>query len=199
MLITVKYASDRKRYTQQNNNAIENIMKKFETCGPSAAVNCIDSVCKEITDVVKECQGVAQPEDFLTIVMNNIPLYREEMLQARPGLDPSQYPANEIPQYYPMFIKKLWGDKVKAVFAYFDGDKMAHIQSMIKDGQSVQACLINPGHFICVKGIDLEAGYLLCNDPYNGRNGVDGFSRVITVQEVNNNFQPWYISYKAEI
>ena len=195
--IGAKYYNDVNRYTQQNNNATENIMKLLETCGPSSAVNCYDATHSTPLPSCRLGNGEMQVEDAFTMVMNNVPRYNDDMLKQVAGLDPARYPANEVIGYYPYFAKLCFNAKVEL----WNGGCTNRFKDVFKriPGCAIQGWLYSPNHFICIKGYEEDSDHFLTNDPWNGRGSVHGFNRQLPFDGLDENIHdPFLVWYPQE-
>jgi hypothetical protein len=196
MIITTKYANDVNRYYTQDNNAIEQIIKKkgikfyLETCGSTSMINCIASIKDD--EWLQDWDYIKiQVEDYVTCFMND-PHNYTEFMKIR-NMDYNVYFGNEIPQLYPYTAKQLFNIEAEFKFEK-DWDKLINY---IQNNQSVQLCFINPGHFIACNGIDTDTNELIINDPWQGHYTTGGFNHRLSKQEYDNNINPWLIVYKG--
>jgi hypothetical protein len=185
-----KYGRDKNYYYVQTNNAIEQILKKknvqswLENCGPTTAINCIASLGIN----VEKWPGM-QPEDIISIFFNN-PANFTKLTSIR-NLDLNNYLVNEIPQYYPYMAKYLFNVESK----YIVTNNYDLIIKYLKDGNTIQMCLRNPGHYIAA--IDTENNNIIYNDPWPGRDGLknNGFNEVMDITEFDKNITGYFIVY----
>jgi hypothetical protein len=205
-LITgAKYWDKLDRYYKQSNNSVETMIKKLgiewvkksgnnggkspgwlETCGPTAAVMCMDAM-----DILpwQPYDGV-QVEDILTLWLNN-PCNYGDMRASRPELNPDEWMGNRVPQYYPPAVKKLF--KVSARFASLSWEDIA---SMLLNGHAIQLCKVTPGHYIAAVAYDSEKNEIIYHDPWPEQYADgQGFCRRITRPEFVANIHPWGVIY----
>ena len=184
---------DKSKFVVQTDNAIENILRKagiqlwLETCGPTSAVNCMYFLGHNIT-ILLPGGYMIQPEDALTVWMND-PHNAVMEAAARQNLDPNNYEDNEIPQYYPVALKAVFG--VNAEFAW---SNWTDVTARIKAGQAVMICLKNPGHFLAVVGWDDSTSELIYRDSWPGRTHSDGFNLRMGLAEFQNNTQGFIVA-----
>ena len=186
----------RDHYYSQVNNPQEEEFKKLgmhgwlETCGPTAAVNCIAAM-GFYTEI--KCPGKfkPQPESILADWFNdprNYPL----MNKIRKETPPDKWMGNRIPQFYPAGLKDVFNVKSK-----FLSLSTADIISHLKYHRAIQACLIEPGHFIAILAYDNNTQEFIFNDPWPTRigNKNNGFNERMKVSEIAKNLQHWGIVY----
>ena len=187
-----KYGGDNTRYSIQDNNSIEQILRKegvklyLETCGCTSMINCIMSIMDYDFSYLK-----VQPEDYVCLFQNDLHNYNA-FKQIR-NLDYDTYMGNEIIQLYPFTAKQLFN-----VEAEFKNEKdWNKIIEYIKANQSVQLCEIDPGHFIAVVGVDTDTNELIVNDPWQRHYSTGGFNHRISKDEYDKNINPWLVLYKS--
>jgi hypothetical protein len=155
-------------FFSQLNNPSEALLKKklkergsyLETCGPSAAVNCLDAIGYNLTI---SCPGVfsPQPEEVLSDFFNddrNYPAFR----MIRKNLDPAKIPGNRVPQYYPYAVKQVFDAKAEYMWRK-DWD---YATGLLKDGNALQLCI--PGHYISAQAFDLDKQEIIYDDSWKG-------------------------------
>lgn len=191
MIKGTKYWNERKTFSVQTNNAVENLLRTWsgqdrgwlETCGPTSAINVLESMGKPVA-IVSPCMESVQPEDFLTIWMNdpknkpNIPL-------------PGDRPVNEYAKAYPNAITKVFGQPCR----YLEGQSFEWVSSMVSGGVGGMICLINPGHFLAVVAFDNETNELIYRDPWPNRTGTDGFNLRMSSGEFKANVKPYVVVF----
>lgn len=197
MIKGAPYWNDRNHYYVQTNNPTETLLKKvrltdwLESCGPTAAVNCISALGYDVTIT---CPGPyrPQPEEVLTDFFND-PVNFEKLERIR-QVDDQYLPKNRIPQLYPYAVKKVFG--VPARFAWLSD--FSDIADCFYIGSTVQLCLENPGHYVAVIAYDEEVDELIYNDPWPDRfpDG-NGFNRRMDKTEYQDNVKPYAIIYRG--
>jgi len=148
----------------QTNNPTEDILRKsglvnyLETCGPTAAVNCLAAMGRNVR-IDTPGGYLPQPEEILTDFFNdprNYPALQKE----RPDIKPTDYLGNQVPQYYPLAIKEVFG--CSASFTFADWNR---IVDYLKEGMACQICFVKPGHFVAAIAYDDTAKEIIYNDP----------------------------------
>ena len=193
-----KWWDDRDRYYSQENNPTEAYNKArlemrathwLETCGPTAAVNCMSSLGKNLTI---SCPGrySPQPEEVLMDYFNDP--RNEVTLQSIRDLGERgrSIPENQVPQYYPVGVREVFG--VSALFCW--GASRRDITSALDRGCAVQLCLVNPGHYIAV--VAYTDDFLVYHDSWGSQYPDGGFARKLTYQDLKENIQPYRIVYR---
>lgn len=202
MIQTIKWLDRDNAYYTQENNPMEQMLKKrfaamgvqkgwLETCGPTAAVNCLASIGRNVA--MKSLGTYApQPEQVLADWFND-PANYAKMRQAWGQENPELVPGNEIAQWYPIAIKEVFGvDCCTFVGAL---TKQQTIEYLSK-GCSIQVNLVNPGHFICVGAYDPAADTFYQKDSWSGRwTDGNGFNRALTAAEFETNTKPKFNVY----
>lgn len=182
---------DRKTFSVQTNNSIEALLRSWsgkstgylETCGPTAAVNVLDAMAKP-TAIMSVALASIQPEDFLTIWMNDP--------KNNPGLDlPGGRPVNEYATAYPHAVSAVFGQSCR----YLTGQSFEWIASMVSGGVGAMICLKNPGHFLAIVAYDDETRELIYRDPWPNRTGTDGFNLRMGVSEWTTNVKPYAVVF----
>lgn len=185
MIIGAKYWN--KDFYSQKNNAFElqNKMKYgekikvgnktihyTETCGPSAAINCIAALGCDLS----WCR--IQPEDELTCWMfTHIP----ELLKIR---NVPQMLPNEVPQFYPYSVGELFN--VKAEFKWFKN--WEGFKNKIISGNTIEVCI--PGHYIACVAYDDITDEIIYHDSWAGKS--KRFNEEYYARKVSR----WIIEYK---
>jgi hypothetical protein len=111
---------------------------------------------------------------------------------ARPDTPPDVWHGNEVPQFYPVAVKAVFG--VGAVFEW--GADFNRAAAYVREGKAVQLCLVKPGHYIAVVAFDGGTGEIIFNDPWPGRfKDGGGFNRRMGEAEFKGNVKPYRIVY----
>lgn len=200
-MIGVKHWNDQSRYHVQTNNAWENNLSKMtgrhvlETCGPTAAANCMDAM-GILPRIVMPGGWEPQAEDVLTLFMAD-PRNEEDFRKIRPSLDPHEYMGNRVPQYYEYAVREVFG--VKANFTWDFGWTFDKTINMLKAGYAVQICMKVPGHYLAVVGYNEDVDMLVYNDSWPQRRGIKngGFNEIMGRTEFGANVEPFAIWYEA--
>ena len=175
MIFGAQFWNDRCRYYAQTNNPSEELLRKtgaagwLETCGPTAAVNCMAALGYDLTI---RCPGpyLPQPEEVLSDFLND-PRNYPELAKERKDLTPDKLPGNRVPQYYPFAVRRVFGADASFVWL------ADHIQipKYLAESGAVQICLEHPGHYLAAVAYDDEKDEIIFNDPwpeqYPDRNG----------------------------
>lgn len=197
MIKGLPFWNDRDKYFIQTNNPTEqyNLSKRgktgyTESCGPTSAINILAAGGYNI-EIQTPGGWKPQPEQILWDYLND-PRNFEKFQAARTDIKPGTYPGNQIPQYYPIAIKEVFGQN--CVFTWtlsFEGFALS-----IVNGHGIQLCLKKPGHFIPILAYDNETREFIYNDPYPDRfTDKNGFNRRLTKDEFKTNVQPYALIY----
>jgi hypothetical protein len=171
MIIGCKNWNEPSGYFRQDNGELENFLRAYGVKNHQAI--CFPaSVCRSITAVgrgeklwIKSSAGEdMSPEDGLTMYMNH-PRYRPALDLIRNDADAVVLPENQIPQYFPYMMGKVFNEKV-----YFNWIKPETIISMISSKKHAIVVLRNPGHAVCVVAEDTETAEIIYDDPLYGFN-----------------------------
>jgi hypothetical protein len=196
MIKGVQFWNDRDCYYTQTNNPTEEILRKrsdgswLVSCGPSAAVTCIAAMG---FNVCCGCPGdyMPQSEEVLMDFFND-PRNYAALKAARPDTPPDVWHGNEVPQFYPVAVKAVFG--VAARFEW--GAGFDTIAAELQSGKAVQLCLVKPGHYIAAVAFDSGAREIIFNDPWPGRfEDGNGFNRRMGEAECKANLKPFRIVY----
>jgi hypothetical protein len=164
--------------------------KWLETCGPTAAANCLAALGYDLTIT---CPGgwIPQPEEILEDFLND-PRNYSDMRAARPNLDPATIPGNRVPQYYPLAVSRVF----KAQANYIEGHSFDALVDHLSKGMAVQLCLVNPGHYIAAVAYDSDTHEIIFRDPWPERfpDG-NGFNRRMSATEYQANTKNFAIIY----
>jgi len=195
MITGAKLWNDRSTYFRQDNNPTETMLKKMggkwlETCGPTAAANCLAALGYDLTIT---CPGgwVPQPEEILEDFLND-PRNYPDMRAVRSNLDPASIPGNRVPQYYPLAVSRVF----KALGNYVESHSFDALVDHLSKGMAVQLCLMTPGHYIAAVAYDDETHEVLYRDPWPERfaDG-NGFNRRMSATEFQANTKSFAIIY----
>jgi len=197
MIKGVKFWNARECYFVQTNNPTEEILRKrsdgvwLVSCGPSAAVTCIAAMGFDVS--IKTPGGYAPQSEEVLMDFFNDPRNYPTLQKARPETPPDMWHGNEIPQFYPVAVKSVFG--VTAHFEWkADFDKAA---AELSAGKAVQLCLKKPGHYIAAVAYDDERDEIIFNDPLPGRfKDGNGFNRRLKRIDFSN-VKPFRIVYDA--
>lgn len=198
MIRGAKFWNDRSCYHIQTNNPTEEQLRKedgagfLETCGGSAAANC---VCALRGDIQIRCPGgfILQNDEVVADYLNdprNYPRFR----QIRPGLDPTAIQGNRVPQYYPLMAQEVFG--VKA--GYVESLSLSGVKQFIESGAAVQICLQKPGHYLAAVAYDPVTEDIIYHDSWPARVGGDGFCKRMAHSEFLQNVKPFCVVYFPE-
>lgn len=203
-----KYWNDKNAYYAQNNNALETLLKKtlhetavandfditefahLEFCGPTAAVNCI-AARVPLKDLVFPGGFVPQPEDLLAMYFHD-PRNQSAFQRIAPQFNFNEVLANRCPSLYPHAVKAVFGLDAKFLSSR---PAIGQLKENLLAGNTVQVCLKKPGHFIAIVNFDTVTNEIVYNDPFDGRGGVKGFNRRMSVTEYNDNVKDYAIVY----
>jgi len=201
MIQGAKYWNDKKKtYSKQSNNAVETLIPGLEYCGPTAATMCDDSLTDApVLPDKNEYGGIWRPqkEDDLTLFFideSNWPMFRKIRNDVIYGhkKGAGQYPPNEIPQLYPYGVFHVFG--LRGEFRW--KNNFEDCAKELWNGNAVQLCLENPGHFIAAVAYDEVTKEIIYNDPWPERwpDG-NGFNRRMGKDEFTKNMKAFYIVY----
>lgn len=194
MILGAKLWADRDTYFTQTNNPTECMLKKMgakwlETCGPTAAANCLAALGYNLT-VTTPGGWVPQPEEVLEDFLND-PRNYPDFRTVRPGLDPASIPGNRVPQYYPLAVARVFGAQGR----YIEDHSFDALADHLSKGMAAQICLINPGHYLAAVAYDDETHEIIYRDPWPARlpDG-NGFNRRLTAEDCGN-VKNFYVLY----
>ena len=160
----------------------------FESCGPSASVNCLDA--KGLLPDIALPGGFHPQAESIAMSYFNDPRNFPAFAKIVPGVDFTVTPANRIAELYPMMVKAVFGKTVLYRSSKYTWDELRVNLAL---GNTVQLCFITPGHFFAA--VDLADVNIVYNDSWDGRGGVPGFRRILTEAEYNINVKPYAILY----
>jgi len=193
---TVLWGS-RSVFYSQSNNPTEAFLKAtldeqggwLETCGPTAAVNCLAAMGKYLTI---KCPGPyrPQPEEVLMDFFND-PRNKASLDVIRKTGD--RIPENRVPQFYPTAVYEVFSQRASFLWGLTFDIVAAHVV----DGHAVQICLKEPGHYLAVIAYDMRERELIYNDSWGERfsDGQGGWHRRMGVHEFKTNVQNYFIVY----
>lgn len=180
----------------QTNNPTEQSFKKIglsswlETCGPTAAVNCLAAVGADLNIT---CPGSykPQPEEVLTDWFNN-PVNYTVLKNIRDNVNPDEYMGNRVPQYYPEAIEQVFGASANFIWG-----KMRDTIDYLNLECAVQVQLIKPAHYIAIVAYDNSVDEFIYNDSWPNRKGLqnNGFNERMTISEYKSNVHDFIIYY----
>jgi len=200
--IFVNHGDDSDIYITQTNNPTETLLGKIrlhtpgltalQSCGPSSAAMAIAAIHGYDFLIMKTRGGYEpQPEEVLMDFFND-PRNEGEFLKIRNNFNHKRINFNEVPQYYPYAVSKVFG--IKAIFQW--GAKFDEICKEIRKGHSIQIALKNPGHYITVVGCNPENQSLIYHDPWPQRfSDGNGYKKMMSFDELQNNVKPYRITY----
>ncbi len=167
----------------------------LETCGDHTAVNM--AILGGFLDD-EAVQNPGAPASWLPRKPDLLMLYfcdpRDDAELENVRSVPETTLNNEIPQYYPLAMREVFGvDCVYVENLDFDA-----IKNYISQGYSVQIATINPGHFVGAYDYDSTNDNLIICDPWpdhiaNGEWWKVPYSRT----DVQGNVAPWGIVYRG--
>lgn len=191
-----RHWNDRNYYYIQTNNPTEQALKTYGkdvwlvSCGPTAAINCVAAIGAVVTVHAPSGKWTFQPEECLLDFM--LDPRSEPKLNAIRDL-PTSISNQEVPQYYPYAVNMLFGVTARFLFT----DSYDTVAAHIRDQGTAQICLRSPGHYLAVVAVDETSGELVYNDSWPQRHDdSNGFNRVMTKNEFENECQPFVILYE---
>ena len=186
-------------YSQENNPTdVYNKMRLaeksrnywMETCGPTAAVNCIAAIGEsKKLEIVTPGGYKPQPEELLMDYMTD-PRNAGKLTSVR-NLKGANIPGNRVPQYYPLSVKEVFN--VKARFKWSLTLNM--LTNDLKKGRAIQVCLVTPGHYLAIVAYDDVTCELIYHDSWVSRHSEGGRARRISSAELLGNTQPFRVIY----
>jgi hypothetical protein len=192
-MIGAPFYNDRNRFYVQTNNPTDIYLRKvggrewLETCGPTAAVNCLASLGHDLT-----CSTPGgyqpQPEEILHDWMND-PRKEDVRESIRKGV--GEIPGNRVPQFYPRAVFDVFGARGEFLFTH----SWDFIIEKMYEKKAVQVCLVSPGHYLAIVAYDPEMNDLIYNDSWPGRTGTDGFNLRMSKNMYLNNVKKFAIVY----
>jgi hypothetical protein len=198
MIAGARLWNDRLSYYSQTNNPTEEILRLrggrgwLETCGPTAAVNCLAALGVNVNII---CPGgwVPQPEEILMDFLTDPRNYGDFR---NLGADPAAAPGNEQAVLYPFAVARVFGARAEFLSTK---PQFGVLIDILKAGHTLQLCLVSPGHFIAAVAFDDEAGVIIFNDPWPGRDPAwkgDGFNRRMNASGYESNVKDFAVLYR---
>lgn len=199
MITGCKYWNDKDRLYIQERAAWEQVLPGLQMCGPTAAGN-IRAALVDRDEGVNGFGGAwaERPADALATYFATPANWPElQNIRTLPlGWGAGQFPPWEIPQYYPIAVKKVFGLDAEFKYGVF-----SDVVNELLAGNGVQLCLKVPGHYIAAIAYDDQAKKICFKDPWSGdrwpgnsvtdENGNKWFGAIDYA-----NVQPWYIVIK---
>jgi len=186
----------KKVYHKQTDNAIEEILRKFnqpslETCGAAAAVNCMDAIGIDLSIETPTGYKI-DADEAITLFLNDKRNY-DLLYQARNNLDPGELQNTRVPQHIPVAVKVLFNCKAEFNWGI---DIKRYIQEL-KKGNSIQVCL-SIGHYISIIAYDTCTDEFIYNDSWPNRKSLQnkGIRERIKSDFLSSIINPYYIIYK---
>jgi hypothetical protein len=132
-----------------------------------------------------------QPEQILSDFLND-PHQFADLGRFWNGLDPNLVAGNEVAQWYPCAVQKVFGAPCSFVGAMTVEEAAKHLEA----GHSIQICLASPGHFLAIVAWDQDKKEFVINDPWAGRwpDGT-GWNKRLSVTEFEHNTKPVAVVY----
>jgi hypothetical protein len=198
MIVGAQFYADRDRFFSQVNNPSEELLRKtgavgwLETCGPTAAVNCLAVLGYDLTIV---CPGPyrPQPEEVLSDFLNDPRNYRE-LSKERTDISPDRMPNNRVPQYYPLAVAQVFGAQGSFIWLTMP----EQLPKYLVEGRAVQICLEKPGHYLAAVAFDDEKDEIIFNDPWPDQYpDKNGFNRRIARMTLWVNQKRFAIVYRG--
>ncbi len=199
MIKHAPYARDEYCYGIQKNNTIEHVILQsgrasyLESCGPNSLENCAAAMIHydKLQDIlsVGPNKEKYQPSDLIFTHMND-PLRHEEYCNIL-RIERSSW-KNRYAIYYPHVAEKLIGIKSE----YYDYMDFQKLEDHLEAGNTAQVCLVDPGHYISLVGVDTETGDFYFHDSWPERfQSKNGFFRLLLRDELFNNSHKVMIFY----
>lgn len=202
MIKGTQFWNDRDRFWVQTKNGIEAILRAalprgtdgvprgwLETCGPTAAVNVMDSMGKNIA-VKSPTNEPIRPMDYLALWMNT-PANWSLLSSIVPGVDPDRLLENEVAPYYPVALQRVFGVQV----TYYKDQTFEWLAASVQSGKGAMICLVTPGHFLAVVAYDDTTQELIYNDSWPDRTRTDGFNLRMKKTEWLSNVKPYTLIF----
>lgn len=198
MVIGLKKWNIKDTYFIQTNNPTEEILRKedgkgfLETCGPTAAVNCLAARGNNIEII---CPGSyePQPEEVLNDYFHD-PRNYPKLKEVRSSIDPSKFFNNRVPQDYQVAIPDVFGVK-----ASFEWKNIQGIDELLKNNIAIMLCLKDPGHYIAVVAYETESKEVCYRDSWPNNywpknlKGTSGFNRWIPIETLQKNLSSYRV------
>ncbi len=197
MITGAKFWNDSDRFYSQSNNPTENLLRKrnslsaLESCGPTAAVNCLAALGYTLT-IFTPGSYFPQPEEVLLDYFND-PRNADRLQKERTDISVDQMPPNRVPQFYPLAVHEVFG--AVADFSWITG---FDIQHHLEAGRAIQILMRMPSHYIAVLAYDSDTGEVIINDPWpEGRADGKGFNIRIGLDDLAGQAEPFGIIYEV--
>ena len=151
---------------EQTENAIEAIIKKInkennisvgylESCGPSAFCTLMEGL-GVFNFLIQTPTGASiQGDDFVTCYLND----------PRNQFEDGDRMDNRYLRSYPILAQKLFNLRSETLATSFSATK-----HLLSQGNGVQLCLQDPGHFIAAIAVDEDKNCILYHDSWGTRN-----------------------------
>jgi hypothetical protein len=200
-IVGAKYWNDKSKFYSQENNPIEEALRKegetlwLESCGPTAAVNCIASM--GLLPSIRMPGGYEpQPEQILFDFFND-PFNYEIFKAVRKDIDPSLFMNNRVPQFYPDAVDLCFG--IDSAFQW--ATPWGTLVDYLTVGKAVQICCKDPGHYMAAVAVDTDRQLLYVNNPWTKQpgNNNSGFNEILTRDRYEKGFQPWSVVYHGKL
>lgn len=201
----LSFWEDRETFYTQENNPTETLLGKIlgrvylESCGPTAAANLVQSIFKALKVIValgKRRNIYDIPLDEVIMDYFNNPGNFEKFNKIREYKGFKKIPFNEIPQYYPVMFRELFG--LESQFKWnvtFD-----KVVDLLSAKYGVMICFKKPGHFVGVGKVYPETREIEYRDSWKGNyfpkrlKGTSGFNRKVKWSEIEKNLKNFYIT-----
>lgn len=194
MIKGAKNWNNRKKvYRIQNNNLFEILKDGLWFCGPTSGAIAHDAVDSSIEKNPYGGDWLIQKEDYISSCFLTEVNWKE--FKKIRKLNLKKYPPYTVPQYYPWVIKKVFGREA----SFHWGGTYEKITKLVWDGNAVQICLKEPGHYIVAVAYNDETGELIYHDPWPDRHpDRDGFAKRMSQDEFKRNVEDYYILYHKD-
>jgi len=195
MIQGARHWGERLCYHAQNNNPTEQYLKKLgvaawlQTCGPTAAVNCLDALGYKLAI---QCPGLykPQPEEVLSDYFND-PANEDKFVKFRPDI--AKTPGNYWPTLYPLAVREVF--EARATFLV-NIHNWAEVCGMLWHGAALQLHLVKPAHYIAAVAYDEAAQEIIFHDSWpREANKYDGFANRMTRKEYEGNVRDFLVRY----
>lgn len=195
MIKGARFWNERLCYHVQTNNPTEQYLKKLgvaawlQTCGPTAAVNCLDALGYKIA-LTTPGGYKPQPEEVLTDFFND-PANVERFKPIRSDIEVT--PGNYWPALYPAAVREVFGARAMCLIQFKDWKKL--VENIVA-GSAVQLHLVKPGHYVAAVAYDDATRELVIWDSWpREANNFDGFGLRMDQTEYERNVRDFIIRY----